>query len=111
MTLISATPEPRRRGRRSAAADAAQVPMSRAVSMSRARLVVALATATALLCGCATIQRMFGGDEAERQAEKLQELQLRVMRFADEYVGGVKEAAAAFQATTKDPQVRLAAQN
>jgi hypothetical protein len=44
-------------------------------------------------------QMMPSHREAERRAAELQELNLRVMRFADEYAGRVTETMSAFQAT------------
>ena len=41
----------------------------------------------------------------------MHELQLKVMRFADEYTGRVQESVRIFQATAKTPEERLAAQN
>lgn len=69
---------------------------------------------TALVClagGCSTIsQHMPAQREAAARAEQLQQTQLRVMRFADEYAGRVREATAGFQATQKTPGERLAVQ-
>ena len=62
--------------------------------------------------GCNLISKMTGKQaEAEAQAAKLQELQLKVMRFADEYAGGISEPIMRFQIETQDTVERLAAQN
>jgi hypothetical protein len=72
----------------------------------------ALAIAAAALCGCSTILHKFHHDDASiERAEQLQILQFKVMRFADEYVGGIIEPLQRFQATTDNPADRLAAQN
>jgi hypothetical protein len=64
------------------------------------------------LCGCSTILRAFHGeDRATKRADQLQILQFRVMRFADEYAGGIIEPIQRFQAGTQNAQERLAAQN
>jgi hypothetical protein len=71
--------------------------------------IVAVVVAT---CGCSTIRNMFHHDSAATQrAEQLQILQIRIMRFADEYVGGISEPLQRFQASTDNPQDRLMAQN
>jgi hypothetical protein len=64
-----------------------------------------------LISGCATLRRAINGDDPEAAASRLQELQLKVMRFADEYVGAVLEPARRFQLDTQNPSERLAAQN
>ena len=55
---------------------------------------------------------MSGKDAAAvRRVDELQALQLKVMRFADEYVGGTNEPLRNFQAGTDNPEERLVAQN
>ncbi len=72
--------------------------------------VIAAVAMTA--CGCSTITHMFPHDKAATQrAELLQLLQLRIMRFADDYVGGISEPLQRFQASTDNAKDRLAAQN
>ena len=62
--------------------------------------------------GCATLRRQMPSvKESEAKAAQLQELNLSVMRFADEYVGRVREAMMRFQATETSPEARLAAQD
>jgi hypothetical protein len=71
--------------------------------------ILAAAMATG---GCSTINHMFHHDNAAtQQAEQLQILQIRIMRFADEYVGGISEPLQRFQARTDNAQDRLMAQN
>ncbi|HZF16385.1 MAG TPA: hypothetical protein VE046_10620 [Steroidobacteraceae bacterium] len=66
----------------------------------------------ALIDGCATLrQQMPSVKESEAKAAQLRELDLSVMRFADEYVGRVREAMMRFQATETTPEGRLAAQD
>lgn len=76
------------------------------------RRAVALTAAALASCGCSTIIHKFHHDNrAVQRAEQLQILQFRVMRFADEYVGGIIEPLQRFQATTDNAADRLAAQN
>jgi hypothetical protein len=65
-----------------------------------------------VLCGCSLFNRRSGADEAAgKRADQVQELQLKVMRFADIYAGGVIGPTREFQAATTSPEDRLAAQN
>ncbi len=58
------------------------------------------------------MNKVSGADAArDKRANQVQELQLKVMRFADMYVGGVIEPLQAFQLSTDDPTERLVAQN
>jgi hypothetical protein len=64
--------------------------------------------ATSVLASCTTIKAMLPAQrEANRRAESARLLQLRVMRFADEYSGRVVEAATTYQLTRKTPEDRL----
>src|SRR5262245_42575363 len=69
--------------------------------------------AVGFLAACGTIQSMMPEHKAaEAHAAQMQELQLRVMRYADEYVGRIIGPLNEFQSqphTTADE--RLAAQN
>lgn len=57
------------------------------------------------------IQQMMPGQKAAtKRAEDLRDLNLRVMRFSDEYAGRVREVMTTFQLTA-GPQERLTAQN
>jgi hypothetical protein len=80
---------------------------------SRLLCYVIAAVATVLaLGGCSTLRHVFHtGDQASRRNEQLQILQLRNMRFADEYVGSMVGPVRQFQASTEDATDRLAAQN
>jgi hypothetical protein len=72
----------------------------------------AIAAVAMAMCGCSTIRHMFHHDSAAtKQAEQLQILQIRIMRFADDYVGGISEPLQRFQASTDNAVDRLAAQN
>jgi hypothetical protein len=76
------------------------------------RCKVALGVAVFCLFGCSTIRQAFhAGDRATKRTEQLQVLQLRNMRFADEYVGSIIEPIRHFQASTDNAADRLAAQN
>jgi hypothetical protein len=77
---------------------------------SRVALVVG-ATVIAL-GGCSTIRRTLHVDaHSTARSEQLQALQLRGMRFADEYVGAIIEPIRHFQSSTDNAVDRLAAQN
>ena len=73
-------------------------------------LLVLLACAT-LLSGCAVTRSLFRDRAAEERAAALLQLQLSVMRFADEYTAWVTERVGVFQQSTDDPVERLAAQS
>jgi hypothetical protein len=64
-----------------------------------------------LLSSCAVTNRLFRDKEAEANAAALLQLQLAVMRFADEYTARVADQVVAFQRGTDDPGERLAAQS
>jgi hypothetical protein len=73
---------------------------------------VAAGFAAWMLCGCSTIRQVFhSGDQSSKQAEALKVLQLKNMRFADEYVGSIQTPIRLFQASTENAQDRLTAQN
>ncbi len=69
------------------------------------RLLVLLVISS-LLSSCALFRNRAG----EAAAEALLQLQLDVMRFADEYAGRVTDQVVAFQRGTDDPSERLLAQ-
>jgi len=76
------------------------------------RLTAALVALTALLGGCKTIQQMMPSHRAaQERADKLQDLQLKVMRFADEYVGRTNEVLNKFKSESVTPEERLTVQN
>jgi hypothetical protein len=66
------------------------------------------AVAIALLCSaCQTIRQVMpAAREAQRVQEQMSQLQARVMRYADEYVGRVVEDSARFRETVDDPNAR-----
>ena len=76
---------------------------------SRVLLVLLIATAT-VLSGCGVTNRLFRDRAAEERAAALLQLQLSVMRFADEYTARITERIVMFQQATNDPGERLAAQ-
>jgi hypothetical protein len=62
--------------------------------------------------GCSVIDQMKPSTrEAQAHAQQLQDLQLSVMRFADEYVGRSNEAMNRFKGDTQNPEERLHIQN
>lgn len=64
------------------------------------------------LAGCGLMSKLTGADKkAEEEAVKYQQLQLGVMRFADEYAGRIADPILAFKRETNDAAERLAAQN
>lgn len=75
------------------------------------RLLLVLLVSTALLSACGITNRMFRDTAAEKRAAALLQLQLGVMRFADEYTARVSEQVVVFQQGTNNPNERLAAQN
>lgn len=65
-----------------------------------------------MLAGCGMMSRLSGADKkAEEEARKYADLQLAVMRFADEYSGRIADPILAFKRETEDASERLAAQN
>jgi hypothetical protein len=76
------------------------------------RCAFAAGVAALALSGCSTLRQTFHSqDKATKRSEQLQVLQLRGMRFADEYVGSIVEPIRHFQASTDDAADRLSAQN
>lgn len=75
------------------------------------RFLVLLVVCSILLSGCAVTNRLFRDRAAEERAAALLQLQLAVMRFADEYAARVDERVVVFQQATNDPGERLAAQS
>ena len=72
--------------------------------------VLLLAAVIGLVSGCGVVNRMFRNPAAEERAAALLQMQLVVMRFADEYTARVGEQVVAFQQVNTDPAERLAAQ-
>jgi hypothetical protein len=77
---------------------------------SLARLPLVLVIAGALLSGCTITDRLFRDQAAEQRAASILQLQLAIMRFADEYTARISEQVETFQEGTDDPAERLAAQ-
>jgi len=65
----------------------------------------------ALLSSCGVTNRLFRNTAAEESAAALLQLQLNVMRFADEYTARITDQVVAFQQGTDDPAERLVAQS
>jgi hypothetical protein len=80
-------------------------------SLRVSRVLLVLLVAVSLLSGCAVTNRLFRDRAAEERAASLLQLQLAVMRFADEYTAWVTERVDVFQRSTEDPGERLAAQS
>jgi len=64
-----------------------------------------------LLSSCAVTNRLFPNTGAEARAAELLQLQLNVMRFADEYTARITDQVVAFQQGTDSPTERLMAQS
>ena len=75
------------------------------------RVLLVLLVCAGLLSGCGIANRLFRDRAAEERAAALLQLQLSVMRFADEYTSWVTERVGVFQRSTSDPAERLAAQS
>src|SRR5687768_16498621 len=63
------------------------------------------------VAGCSTMQRWLSRDESERHAIRLQEVQLKVMRYADDYGGRMRDPLAALSVQSASPERRLDVQN
>lgn len=82
------------------------------MSRGAATLIPAALLLAVPLASCGLVQKMFRtGPDPEVRAQELQVLQLKVMRYADEYVGRIQEPLALFQAASQDAGERLGAQN
>jgi hypothetical protein len=75
------------------------------------RLLVTLLVLASFLSACGVTNRVFRDTAAEASAAALLQLQLGVMRFADEYTVRISEQVLVFQQGTTDPAERLAAQS
>ena len=78
--------------------------------MSKPALLILLIALVAI-SGCESLPRFGSQDESQRQASRLQELQLKVMRYADEYSGALVDPLGRFTAVARSPEERLSAQN
>ena len=74
------------------------------------RVLLLLLVSAVLLSGCAITNSLFRDRAAEERAASLLQMQLSVMRFADEYTAWVTERVGIFQQSTDDPAARLEAQ-
>jgi hypothetical protein len=63
------------------------------------------------VAGCSTMQSWLSRDESERHAIRLQEVQLKVMRYADDYGGRMRDPLAALSVQPASPERRLNVQN
>ena len=75
------------------------------------RILLLLLISGALLSGCAVTNRLFRDRAAEERAAAFLQLQLSVMRFADEYTAWITERVGVFQQATDDPAARLESQS
>jgi len=75
------------------------------------RLLLTLVASAMVLAGCAVTDRLFRDRAAEERAAALLQMQLAVMRFADEYTTRVSAQVSSFQQATDDPGERLEAQS
>jgi hypothetical protein len=73
--------------------------------------VLLLVAAAILLSGCAVTNRLFRDRAAEERAASLLQMQLAVMRFADEYAIRINAQVRTFQQATDDPVERLESQS
>ncbi|HEX4971275.1 MAG TPA: hypothetical protein VFV69_09465 [Steroidobacteraceae bacterium] len=79
--------------------------------MSAVRVVLVLVLLACALAdsGCSSMQRWLSRDESERRAARLQEVQLKVMRYADDYSGRIRDPLEALNRQAASPEERLAA--
>jgi hypothetical protein len=76
------------------------------------RCVCLTVCAVFLLASCSSMRALLpGGDKAQDRAAFLQQLQVQVMRFADEYTGQVAEQTRRLEADVPSAEDRLRAQN
>jgi hypothetical protein len=75
------------------------------------RPLILLVIAALLLSGCGFTNRLFRDRAAEERAAALLQMQLAVMRFADEYAARVNAKVRTFQQATDDPAERLESQS
>jgi hypothetical protein len=79
--------------------------------MSAVRVVLVLVLLACALAdsGCSSMQHWLSRDESERRAHRLQEVQLKVMRYADDYSGRMRDPLEALNRQATSPEERLAA--
>lgn len=76
-----------------------------------ARFLLAVVACAMVLSGCAVTNRLFRDRAAEERAAALLQMQLAIMRFADEYTARVNAQVVAFQKANPDPADRLRSQS
>src|SRR5215208_646386 len=72
-------------------------------------LLTLLACVLAGPAGCASMSRWASRDESERRAAQLQEVQLKVMRYADDYSARITDPLEALNVQSASPEERLIA--
>jgi len=75
------------------------------------RFLLAMVACGLLLSGCAVTNRLFRDRAAEERAAALLQMQLAIMRFADEYTARVNAQVVAFQKANPAPADRLRSQS
>jgi hypothetical protein len=76
--------------------------------LSRCAAIVLVICSTA---SCGVLRGWLSHDDSEQRAAEMEEVQLRVMRFADEYSGRIANPIQRFQVAAASAEERLAAQN
>lgn len=72
-------------------------------------VLVVLAYALCIVAGCKSMPRWASRDESERRAAHLQEVQLKVMRYADDYSARITDPLEALNVQSDSPELRLVA--
>lgn len=72
-------------------------------------VLVLLACVLATLSGCGSLPRLVARDESERRAAHLQNVQLKVMRYADDYSARITDPLVALTLQPIAPEARLLA--
>src|SRR5687767_11768797 len=72
-------------------------------------VLVALACALSISAGCKLMPSWASRDESERRATLLQEVQLKVMRFADDYSARITDPLESLNEQSISPEQRLVA--
>ena len=72
-------------------------------------VLMLLACALSGVVACSSMPRWASRDESERRAARLQELQLKVMRYADDYGARITDPLKALTVQSPSPELRLAA--
>lgn len=72
-------------------------------------VLMLLACALSVAAGCSSMQRWASRGESEQHAARLQEVQLKVMRYADDYGARITDPLETLNVQSVSPEVRLAA--